>query len=44
MSSPTYGEATQKGVESLVKFFKDYFNQIPLFYDLGSGLGKMVYI
>jgi len=38
----TYGEITQKGVDELVKKFKTYFTPDTVFYDLGSGLGKMV--
>lgn len=38
----TYGEITQKGTNDLVNHFKKYFNKDTIFYDLGSGLGKMV--
>ena len=38
----TYGEITQIGTDNIVKKFKDYFNSNTVFYDLGSGLGKMV--
>lgn len=41
-SSPVYGEITQKGTDMLVEKFKDHFNDNTIFYDLGSGLGKMV--
>ena len=37
-----YGEITQKGVDSLVKKFRGSFDENCIFYDLGSGLGKMV--
>lgn len=42
VGSNTYGEITQKGTNDLVKHFKSYFNSDTVFYDLGSGLGKMV--
>ena len=42
VGSPVYGEMTQKGVNDLVKYFKDYFNNETVFYDLGSGFSKMV--
>lgn len=38
----TYGEVTQRGTNNLVKTFRKYFNKDTVFYDLGSGLGKMV--
>ena len=38
----TYGEITQKGTDDLVRHFKKHFNNNTVFYDLGSGLGKMV--
>ena len=37
-----YGEITQTGTNSLVNYFNEYFNKDTIFYDLGSGLGKMV--
>lgn len=40
--SPLYGEITQKGTDMIVEKFKDNFNDNTIFYDLGSGLGKMV--
>ena len=40
--SSLYGEVTQKGTDNLVKYFDNYFNKDTVFYDLGSGLGKMV--
>tara|TARA_R110000824_G_scaffold79176_1_gene199545 strand:- start:1121 stop:1681 length:561 start_codon:yes stop_codon:yes gene_type:complete len=42
IGSPTYGEITQKGTNDLVEFFHEYFNKDCVFYDLGSGLSKMV--
>ena len=38
----TYGEFTRKGTESFIKYFKEHLNKESVFYDLGSGLGKMV--
>jgi SAM-dependent methyltransferase len=38
----TYGEFTRKGVETYMSYFKKYLNKDGVFYDLGSGLGKMV--
>ena len=38
----SYGEFTQKGVDDLVKKFRGSFDENCVFYDLGSGLGKMV--
>jgi len=43
IGSPVYGEITQEGTNSLIKYFKDYFNENTIFYDLGCGLGKMVF-
>jgi SAM-dependent methyltransferase len=42
IGSPVYGELTQKGVDMVVKHLQPYFNSKTIFYDLGSGLGKMV--
>jgi hypothetical protein len=42
IGSPLYGELTQKGVDMIVKHLQPYFNSKTIFYDLGSGLGKMV--
>lgn len=42
VGSPVYGEVTKNGTNSIVNKFKDYFNKDTVFYDLGSGLGKMV--
>ena len=39
---PIYGEITMKGVDLLVKKFITHFNDETVFFDLGSGLGKMV--
>lgn len=41
-NDPIYGETTQKGVDGIVKHFKEHFNENTVFYDLGCGLGKMV--
>ena len=37
-----YGEMTFESVESVVNYFPKYFTKDTVFYDLGSGLGKMV--
>lgn len=42
VGSAIYGEVTQKGTNSIIKYFKEYFNKDTVFYDLGSGLSKMV--
>ena len=42
VGSPVYGEVTKKGTNSIVNKFKKYFNSNTVFYDLGSGLSKMV--
>ena len=42
VGSPVYGEVTKNGTNSIVKKFKEYFNEDTVFYDLGSGLSKMV--
>lgn len=42
IGSPVYGEVTKKGTNSIVNKFKKYFNKDTVFYDLGSGLSKMV--
>ena len=41
-SLATYGEFTENGTNSLINEFKNYFNSDTIFYDLGSGMGKMV--
>ena len=38
----TYGEMGPTGVDNIVKYFKKYFNNDTIFYDLGCGLGKMI--
>lgn len=38
-----YGEITRNGVNSIIEKFKDHFNNHAVFYDLGSGHGKMVF-
>ena len=42
VGEPLYGELTQKGTNMIIEYFKEYFNEDTVFYDLGSGLGKMV--
>ena len=42
IGSPVYGEVTKNGTNSIVNKFKEYFNSDTVFYDLGSGLSKMV--
>lgn len=37
-----YGEVTLESTNAIVEEFKDHFNSETVFYDLGSGLGKMV--
>ena len=39
----TYGELRTEGVDILLKEFKKYFNKDAVFYDLGCGLGKVVF-
>lgn len=43
IGSPVYGEIKQEGTNSLINYFKEYFNENTIFYDLGCGLGKMVF-
>ena len=40
--SDVYGEVTQEGTDNLVKRFYGSFDENCVFYDLGSGIGKMV--
>tara|TARA_B100000963_G_C22629781_1_gene674296 strand:+ start:3216 stop:3845 length:630 start_codon:yes stop_codon:yes gene_type:complete len=42
VGSPIYGEVVAEGADSMVKKFEKHFNENTVFYDLGSGLGKMV--
>ena len=42
IGSDIYGEITEKGTDMVVNYFKEYFNPNTIFYDLGSGLSKMV--
>lgn len=37
-----YGEVTYQSTEAIVNQFKEHFNNQTVFYDMGSGLGKMV--
>lgn len=39
--SPTYGEITPEGASQLIKEYK--LNSTDVFYDLGSGVGKLVF-
>tara|TARA_Y100000361_G_C11113784_1_gene319156 strand:+ start:46 stop:624 length:579 start_codon:yes stop_codon:yes gene_type:complete len=39
--SGTYGEVTKNGTDAIVKQFRGSFDKDCVFYDLGSGLGKM---
>ena len=38
----TYGELTFKGLEIIIRRFREHFNENSVFYDLGSGYGKVV--
>lgn len=40
--SSVYGEVTKDSTNGIVNQFKSYFNDDTVFYDIGSGLGKMV--
>ena len=37
-----YGEVTEESTNGIVEYFKKYFDNDCVFYDLGCGLGKMV--
>lgn len=39
--NPTYGEITAKGLEQLIEHFKNNLQAHDVFYDLGSGIGKV---
>lgn len=39
--NPTYGEITPKGLEQLIEYFKENLAKYDVFYDLGSGIGKV---
>ncbi len=39
--NPTYGEITAKGLEQLIEYFKNNLQAHDVFYDLGSGIGKV---
>ncbi len=43
VGSEGYGETGFYSIESLVSYYKEYFNNETVFYDLGSGIGKIVY-
>jgi len=36
-----YGESNFDAIDAIVEKFKDYFNSTTIFYDLGSGTGKI---
>jgi SAM-dependent methyltransferase len=40
--SSVYGEVTKNSTNAIVNRFKKHFNDDTVFYDIGSGLGKMV--
>ena len=42
-SHSLYGEIERKTVDNIVDHFKDHFQKDCIFYDIGSGLGKMVF-
>ena len=42
VGSSVYGEIMYEGTNSLINKFSNHFNKDTVFYDLGSGLGKMV--
>ena len=41
-NAAVYGELTYDGTNTYIEYFKKYINRDTVFYDLGSGLGKMV--
>lgn len=43
VGSSVYGETGFDSIESIVKEFTSFFNENTVFYDIGSGLGKIVY-
>jgi len=43
VGSEGYGETGYESIENLVEYYKKYFNNNTVFYDLGSGVGKIVY-
>ena len=43
VGSEGYGETGYESIESIVKRYRDNFNEETVFYDLGSGLGKIVF-
>lgn len=42
VGSEGYGETGYDSIESIVNQYQEYFNENTVFYDLGSGLGKIV--
>jgi hypothetical protein len=43
VGSAVYGETGFNSIESIIKEFNEFFNENTVFYDIGSGLGKIVY-
>ncbi len=43
VGSPGYGETGFDSIESIVNELNEHFNENTVFYDIGSGLGKIVY-
>jgi len=42
VGSEGYGETGYSSIEELINHYSNYFNKDTVFYDLGSGLGKIV--
>ncbi len=42
VGSEGYGETGYSSIETLISYYSNYFNKDTVFYDLGSGLGKIV--
>ena len=42
VGSEGYGETGYSSIESIVNHYSNYFNNDTVFYDLGSGIGKIV--
>jgi len=43
VGSEGYGETGYESIDELVEFFREHFNDETVFYDLGSGIGKIVF-
>lgn len=43
VGSEGYGETGYDSFNTIIDNYKDYFNEDTVFYDLGSGLGKLVF-